>query len=73
MIRHTALTCPSHDPTLKGAPVGYTLVINDVRASVGAGFIYPLCGAMRTIPGLPTRPVFYDIDIDADGNITGLS
>jgi len=63
----------SHDASLKGAPRGFTLPIEDVRASVGAGFIYPICGDMRTIPGLPTRPVIYDIDIDADGNITGLS
>lgn len=63
----------SHDPNLKGAPKDFTLPILDVRASVGAGFIYPLCGDIRTIPGLPTRPVFYDIDIDAAGKITGLS
>eukprot|EP01127_Copromyxa_protea_P004335 TRINITY_DN14204_c0_g1_i1.p1 TRINITY_DN14204_c0_g1~~TRINITY_DN14204_c0_g1_i1.p1 ORF type:complete len:634 (-),score=163.84 TRINITY_DN14204_c0_g1_i1:61-1962(-) len=63
----------SHDQNLKGAPKGFTLPIMDVRASVGAGFIYPLCGDIRTIPGLPTRPVFYDIDIDASGKITGLS
>jgi len=63
----------SHDEKLKGAPKGFTLPIVDVRASVGAGFIYPLCGDIRTIPGLPTRPVFYDIDIDEHGNITGLS
>lgn len=42
---------------------GFTLPIRDVRASVGAGFVYPLVGTMQTIPGLPTRPVFYDIGI----------
>ena len=64
----------SHDPTLKGAPRGWTLPITDVRASVGAGFVYPLCGTMRTMPGLPSRPVFVDIDIDLEtGKIVGLS
>jgi formyltetrahydrofolate synthetase len=63
----------SHEAGLKGAPTGFTLPIEDVRASVGAGFVYPICGDMRTIPGLPTRPVFYDIDIDENGEITGLS
>ncbi|XP_072032663.1 C-1-tetrahydrofolate synthase, cytoplasmic-like isoform X2 [Amphiura filiformis] len=54
----------SHDPTKKGTPTGFTLPIRDVRASVGAGFLYPLVGTMSTMPGLPTRPCFYDIDID---------
>ena len=45
----------THDPTLKGAPRGLTLPIRDIRATVGAGFLYPLCGEMRTMPGLPTR------------------
>jgi len=54
----------SHDPTLKGRPSGFTVPIRDVRASVGAGFIYPLVGTMSTMPGLSTRPCFYDIDID---------
>jgi formyltetrahydrofolate synthetase len=64
----------SHDPKLKGAPRGWTLPITDVRASVGAGFIFPLCGTMRTMPGLPTRPVFTDIDIDVKtGRVLGLS
>ncbi|XP_066282488.1 C-1-tetrahydrofolate synthase, cytoplasmic-like isoform X3 [Branchiostoma lanceolatum] len=54
----------SHEPDRKGAPTGFTLPIRDVRASVGAGFIYPLVGTMSTMPGLPTRPCFYDIDID---------
>eukprot|EP00877_Chromochloris_zofingiensis_P000246 jgi/Chrzof1/10221/Cz04g33040.t1 len=64
----------SHDATLKGAPSGFTLPIRDVRASVGAGFVYPLVGNMMTMPGLPTRPCFYDIDIDPEtGRIVGLS
>lgn len=63
----------SHVPELKGAPSGFTLPIRDIRVSAGAGFLYPLVGQMQTIPGLPTRPVFYDIDIDATGKIVGLS
>lgn len=56
----------SHDPTLKGRPTGFVVPIRDVRASIGAGFIYPLVGAITTMPGLPTRPCFFDIDIDPD-------
>ena len=64
----------SHDPNLKGAPTGFVLPVRDVRASVGAGFIYPLIGEMQTMPGLGSRPGFFDIDIDCDtGKITGLS
>jgi methylenetetrahydrofolate dehydrogenase (NADP+) / methenyltetrahydrofolate cyclohydrolase / formyltetrahydrofolate synthetase len=63
----------SHDPTLKNRPTGYVFPIRDVRASVGAGFLYPLCGEMRTMPGLPTRPVFYDVDLDLEtGRVVGL-
>jgi methylenetetrahydrofolate dehydrogenase (NADP+)/methenyltetrahydrofolate cyclohydrolase/formyltetrahydrofolate synthetase/formate--tetrahydrofolate ligase len=62
----------SHDPALKGVPTGYTLPIREVRASVGAGFIYPLCGEMRTMPGLPSKPVFFKVDIDEDGKVMGL-
>lgn len=63
----------SHDPQLKGRPSGFVVPIRDTRASVGAGFIYPLVGTMSTMPGLPTRPCFYDIDIDPDTEeITGL-
>nr|CAB3264051.1 C-1-tetrahydrofolate synthase, cytoplasmic-like [Phallusia mammillata] len=54
----------SHKPELKGAPIGFVLPIRDIRASVGAGFLYPLVGTMSTMPGLPTRPCFYDIDLD---------
>jgi methylenetetrahydrofolate dehydrogenase (NADP+)/methenyltetrahydrofolate cyclohydrolase/formyltetrahydrofolate synthetase len=63
----------SHDPSIKGRPRGYVFPVRDIRASVGAGFLYPLCGAMRTMPGLPTRPVFYDVDLDlATGRVVGL-
>ncbi|XP_029452408.1 monofunctional C1-tetrahydrofolate synthase, mitochondrial [Rhinatrema bivittatum] len=54
----------SHQPEKKGVPIGFILPISDVRASIGAGFIYPLVGTMSTMPGLPTRPCFYDIDLD---------
>jgi len=64
----------SHRAELKGAPIGFRLPISDVRAAVGAGFIYPVVGSMPTIPGLPTRPVFYEIDIDVKtGRVMGLS
>jgi len=62
----------SHDPALKGAPTGFTLPIREVRASVGAGFIYPLCGDMRTMPGLSDHPAAENVDIDAEGNTVGL-
>ncbi len=62
----------SHDPTLKGVPTGFTLPVREVRASVGAGFIYPLCGEMRTMPGLPSKPVFMKVDIDENGKVVGL-
>jgi len=64
----------THNPALKGTPRDWRLPITDVRASVGAGFIFPLCGTMKTMPGLPTRPVFTDIDIDVKtGKVLGLS
>jgi formyltetrahydrofolate synthetase len=63
----------SHDPSWKGVPKNYRLPVRDIRASVGAGFLYPLCGDMRTMPGLPTRPVFMDVDIDLEtGKVKGL-
>jgi methylenetetrahydrofolate dehydrogenase (NADP+)/methenyltetrahydrofolate cyclohydrolase/formyltetrahydrofolate synthetase len=62
----------SHDPNLKGAPTGFTVPVREVRASVGAGFIYPLIGSMSTMPGLATYPAFMKIDIDENGEITGL-
>jgi formate--tetrahydrofolate ligase len=62
----------SHEPTWKGRPTDYTLPIRDIRASVGAGFLYPLCGEMRTMPGLPTTPAGTRYDIDETGKIYGL-
>jgi formyltetrahydrofolate synthetase len=62
----------SHDAALKGRPTGFTIPIREVRLSAGAGFITPLCGEMRTMPGLPSRPGGEKIDIDADGNVVGL-
>jgi methylenetetrahydrofolate dehydrogenase (NADP+)/methenyltetrahydrofolate cyclohydrolase/formyltetrahydrofolate synthetase len=63
----------SHDPALKGAPSGFRIPITDINASVGAGFLYPLVGEMRTMPGLPTRPAFYDVDLDLKtGKVVGL-
>jgi formate--tetrahydrofolate ligase len=63
----------SSDPTLKGAPTGWQLPVREVRASVGAGFIYPICGEMRTMPGLSKNPAAARIDIDEHGEIVGLS
>lgn len=63
----------SADPTLRGAPTGHTLAVREVRASVGAGFIYPICGEMRTMPGLGKRPAASIIDLDEHGDIIGLS
>ncbi len=63
----------SSDPKLMGAPTGWTLPVREVRASVGAGFIYPICGEIRTMPGLPTTPNAAGMDIDEKGQIIGLS
>jgi formate--tetrahydrofolate ligase len=63
----------SSDPKLKGAPTGWKLPVREVRASVGAGFVYPICGDMRTMPGLPSSPNAVRIDIDDKGEIVGLS
>ena len=63
----------SHDPALKGVPTGFRIPVRDIRASIGAGFLYPLLGKMATMPGLPTRPGFYDVDIDPHtGKVIGL-
>ena len=62
----------SHDPNLKGRPTGFRIPVRDVRASVGAGFLYPILGEMRTMPGLPKVPAGTKVDIDDDGNIVGL-
>ena len=63
----------SHGAKLKGAPTGWTLPVREVRASVGAGFVYPICGDMRTMPGLGTAPAAMQIDIDDNGDIVNLS
>ena len=62
----------SHEPSWKGVPRDYSLPVRDVRASVGAGFLYPLCGDMKTMPGLPTDPAGRRVDIDDAGNVVGL-
>ena len=63
----------SSDPSLRGAPTGWRLPVREVRASVGAGFVYPICGDMRTMPGLGAHPAAHAIDLDADGEIVNLS
>jgi formate--tetrahydrofolate ligase len=63
----------SSDPKLMGAPTGWTLPVREVRASVGAGFVYPICGEVRTMPGLGTSPALSRIDFDENGEIVGLS
>jgi len=61
------------DASKKGAPTGFRIAVREIRASVGAGFLYPILGDMRTMPGLPTRPVFYDVDLDLEtGKVVGL-
>ena len=62
----------SHDPTLKGSPSGYVFPVSDIRASVGAGFLYTLAGRIETLPGLPTRPRAVDMDVSSDGEIVNL-
>ena len=62
----------SSDPKLLGAPTGWRLPVREVRAAVGAGYVYAICGDMRTMPGLGRNPAAERIDIDADGNVTGL-
>jgi len=62
----------SHNPALKGVPTGFVLPVREVRASVGAGFIYPLCGEMRTMPGLPSKPVYLQVDLNDEGQVVGL-
>jgi len=60
----------SHDPNWVGVPKNYKLPIRDIRASVGAGFFYPLCGVFPTMPGLPSRPAFVDVDVDLETGLT---
>ncbi|HHY39201.1 MAG TPA: formate--tetrahydrofolate ligase, partial [Clostridia bacterium] len=62
----------SHDPNLKGRPRDFVVPIREVRASVGAGFLYPLLGEMRTMPGLPSVPAGTKVDIDEEGRVVGL-
>jgi formate--tetrahydrofolate ligase len=62
----------SHDPSLLGRPTGFRVPVRDVSLSAGAGFVTPLLGDMRTMPGLNSRPAGERIDIDADGNVVGL-
>jgi len=63
----------STDASVKGAPSGHTVHVKDIRASVGAGYIYPICGDIMTVPGLAVRPGFYDVDLDLDtGRVIGL-
>jgi len=62
----------SHDANRKGAPRGFTFPVRDLRASIGAGFLYALCGEIQTMPGLPSRPAFMEMDLDEAGNIQGL-
>eukprot|EP01039_Chlorochromonas_danica_P008430 gene8430-9292_t len=63
----------STDATKKGVPTDFTILVRDVRAAVGAGYIYPICGDIMTVPGLPTRPGFYDVDLDVEtGRVIGL-
>ena len=62
----------SHDPVMRGSPSGYTFPISEIRASVGAGFLYTLAGRIETLPGLPSRPLAMGMDVDARGEISGL-
>ncbi|MDR0785118.1 MAG: formate--tetrahydrofolate ligase [Treponema sp.] len=62
----------SHDPSLKGAPKGFRLPVREARLSAGAGFVYPLAGDISTMPGLPSKPAFMGVDVDADGAVSGL-
>jgi methylenetetrahydrofolate dehydrogenase (NADP+)/methenyltetrahydrofolate cyclohydrolase/formyltetrahydrofolate synthetase/formate--tetrahydrofolate ligase len=63
----------SDDPSVKGGPEGHTVTVREVRASVGAGFITPILGEMRTMPGLGATPGFMKVDIDEDGEVVGLT
>mmetsp|Transcript_12399 Transcript_12399/g.15495 ORF Transcript_12399/g.15495 Transcript_12399/m.15495 type:complete len:653 (-) Transcript_12399:135-2093(-) len=65
-----SLSC---DAAAKGVPTGFRITVREIRSCVGAGFLYPICGDINTIPGLPTRPGFYDVDIDLEtGDVIGL-
>lgn len=67
---HLSLSC---DQNLKGRPRDFILPVRDIRASLGGGFLYPLCGKIQTMPGLPSRPALLRIDINKKGNVIGLS
>ena len=63
----------SCDPNAKGVPTGFRITVREIRSCAGAGFLYPICGNIMTIPGLPTRPGFMDVDIDVNnGDVLGL-
>ena len=62
----------SHDPSMRNRPQGYAFPVNDIRASVGAGFLYALAGRIETLPGLPSRPRALDMDVTADGEVVGI-
>ncbi|HOO64529.1 MAG TPA: formate--tetrahydrofolate ligase, partial [Synergistaceae bacterium] len=62
----------SDDPKVMGRPRNFRVAITEVRLSAGAGFVVALCGSIMTMPGLPKKPAAESIDIDKDGNITGL-
>ena len=63
----------SCDAAAKGVPKGFRITVREIRGCAGAGFLYPICGDIMTIPGLPTRPGFYDVDVDLEnGNVIGL-
>ena len=63
----------STDPAAKGVPTGHRIFVREIRGCIGAGFLYPICGDIMTIPGLPTRPGFYDVDVDVKtGDVIGL-
>ena len=63
----------STDASLKGVPTGFTVNVRDIRASIGAGYLYALCGEIMTVPGLGSRPGYYDVDLDCEtGRVIGL-
>jgi formyltetrahydrofolate synthetase len=62
----------SHDASLKGVPEGFTVPVREVRISAGAGFLVPLLGTVRTMPGLPSKPAFMNVDLDENGDVVGL-
>jgi formyltetrahydrofolate synthetase len=62
----------SHDPTLKGVPSGYEMPVREVRVAAGAGFICPMAGEISTMPGLPSRPAFMNVDLNDSGEVVGM-